>query len=155
MTAQEYLDSLSPDRKELLSQLRDLLLKHDKNVTEKVTTMMGKPMLVYEAPGGIFKYGLASVKTHMSFHSMIMYGSTERSGGSGLRERYERLLPDAKFQKACINFNKADQMPLEVVEKLFIESAAQEYPPAIYRERMLKSRARQEAAQKPGMKKQS
>lgn len=147
MTAEEYLDSLEPGRKSLLSQIRDLILKHDKNITETVTTMMGKPMLVYQAPCGIFKYALASVKTHMSFHSMVMYGSSKRFGGTGLRERYEQLLPKAKFQKGCINFGNADQMPLDVVERLIRESAAQEYPPALYKDRMLKSEARRQAAQ--------
>ncbi len=100
MDARQYLSSLEPDRKSLLAQIRDLFLKHDKNITETVATMGGKPMLVYEAPGGVFKYALASVKSHMSFHSMVMYGSSERFGGTGLREKHERLLPKARFQKA-------------------------------------------------------
>ena len=153
MTPKEYLDSLEPDRKSLLSQIRALLMKHDKNITETVTTMMGKRMLVYQAEGGIFKYALASVMTHMSFHSMVLYGSSELFGGTGLREKYERLLPKAKFQKACINFRMADQVPLDVMEQLIKESAALEYPPAIYKERMLKSETRRQAAQKTRMKK--
>ncbi len=148
MTVKEYLNSLEPDRKAIMSKLRDFIMKHDKNIKETVEGMMGKKMLVYKVPDGIFKYGLSSVKTHMSFHSMVMYGSSERFGGTGLREKYERLLPKAKFQKGCINFKNAEQMPLDIAEQFIKESATQEYPPAIHKERMLKAEAKRQAAQK-------
>ncbi|MGA2260778.1 MAG: DUF1801 domain-containing protein [Acidobacteriota bacterium] len=146
MTVQEYLDSLQPDRETIISRLHQLIMEHDKNVKVSVGRMMGKEMLVYNMPDGIFKYALSSVKTHMSFHSMVMYGSSERFCGTGLREKYEKLLSKAKFQKGCINFKNAAQMPLDIVEEFVKESAMQEYPPAIYKERMLKDQVKRRAA---------
>ena len=148
MTAEEYLNSLDPDRREVLSMLRELILKHDKSVQEAVTGMMGREMLVYNVQGGILKYALSSVKSHMTWHSMVMYGGSDCAGGKGLREKFEKLLPMAKFQKGCINFKYAEQIPSEIAEQIIKESAAQEYPPAMYKERMLKSEARRQAAQK-------
>ena len=140
MTPKQYLDTLPSDRKEVISKLRELILKSDPLVREVVGGMMGKEMLVY-MQGDVFKYALSSVKQHMSFHSMVMYGSSTRFGGSGLREAYEKLLPKAKFQKGCINFKNAMQMPLDIAEKFVKEMAKVEYPPPEFKERMEKSAA--------------
>jgi len=146
MTVQEYLDSLQPDRATIISKLHQFIVEHDKKVKVSVGRMMGKEMLIYNSvPDGIFKYALSSVKTHMSFHSMVMYCSSQRFCGTGLREKYQKLLPKAKFQKGCVNFNNAAQMPIDVVEEFIKESAMQEYPPAIYKERMLKDKVRRRA----------
>lgn len=128
VTTKQYLDSLPEDRKEVISKLRELILKSDPLVREVVGGMMGKEMLVY-MQGDVFKYALSSVKQHMSFHSMVMYGSSLRFGGSGLREKFEKLLPKAKFQKGCINFKNALQMPMDTAEKFIKEMAKVEYPP--------------------------
>ena len=141
MTPKQYLDSLPEDRKAIISKLRGFILKSDPLVKEVVSSMMGKEMLMY-MQGDFMKYALSSVKDHMSFHSMVMYGSSKRFGGSGLRERYEKLLPTVKFQKGCINFKNAVQMPLDIVEKFVDEMSEVEYPPPEHKERMEKSLAK-------------
>ncbi len=148
MTVKEYLEALAPDRRLLISRLRDLIVEHDKGLRESVEDMMGKSMLIYKTPDGVFKYALSSVKTHVSFHSMVMYCSSERFAGTGLREKYQALLPKANFQKGCVNFKNAGQMPLEIVGELIRESAGMEFPPASIKERALKSEARRQAARK-------
>ncbi len=99
MTVAEYLNTIVSDRKLLLSRLRELILQHDRNVTESVEGTMGHEMIVYRTPDGIFKYALSSTKAYMSFHSMVMYCSSGGGEGAGLREKYQALLPKAKFQK--------------------------------------------------------
>lgn len=138
MTPKQFLDSLEPDRKEILSWLRELLLKHDKNINESVGSMMNSQMLMYcTKEDGIMKYALASAKSHMSFHSVVMYVSSARFEGSGLREKYQKLLPKAKFQQGCINFKSADQFPLDVAKNFIIDMASVEYPPPEFRDRMI------------------
>jgi hypothetical protein len=88
------------------------------------------------------KYGLASPKEYISFHSLVMYASSTRFGGSGLRERYEKLLPKAKFQKGCVNFKSEAEFSLDIAEEFVKEMAKVEYPPPEYRERMLKNEAK-------------
>src|SRR5947207_5101154 len=102
MTPKQYIDSLPEDRKEVISKLRALILKSDPLVREVVSGLMGREALIF-MQGDLFKYALSSAKQHMSFHSMVMYASQSRFGGSGLREKFEKLLPKAKFQKGCIN----------------------------------------------------
>lgn len=152
MTPKQFLDSLEPERKEILFALRELILKHDKNITETVAEMMGKEMLMYNTKeDGIMKYALASAKSHMSFHSLVMYASSARFGGSGLRETYEKLLPKAKFQQGCINFKSADQFPLDVAKDFIIDMASVVYPPPEFRDRMVANeKKRLEAVKKRG-----
>ena len=147
MTPKQYLDTLPEDRKEIISKLREYILKSDPLVKEVVARMMGSEMLVYNQ-GDIMKYALSSVKQHMSFHSMVLYGSSTRFGRGGLRERYEKLLPLATFQKGCINFKNAIQLPLDIAEELIKDMAKCEYPPAQFKESMEKSAAKLRAKKK-------
>jgi hypothetical protein len=75
---------------------------------------MGKEMILY-ADCGAFRYGLASLKNHLSLHLLPMYCSPD------IFERYKALLPNAKFQKGCINFKTAEEMPIAVVGKLILD----------------------------------
>jgi hypothetical protein len=144
MTPKQYIDSLPEDRKEVVLKLRELILKSDPLVKEVVAGMMGREMLMY-MQGDFMKYALSSVKQHISFHSMVMYGSSVRMGGSGLREKFEKLLPKVKFQKGCINFKNAVHFPLDIAEKFIKEMAKAEYPPKEFKERMEKSVKRSKA----------
>jgi glycine/serine hydroxymethyltransferase len=76
-----------------------------------VKPMMGKQMIIYE-DRSFMKYALAGVKNYMSLHVLPMYGS------KSLFSKYQTLLPAAKFQKGCINFNAAEEMPLEILGQL-------------------------------------
>lgn len=128
MTPKEYLDSLPPERREVIAKLREYILKADPLVKEVVGSMMGKEMLIY-LQGDTMKYALSSVKNYMSLHSMVMYGSSIRFGGGGLREKFEKLMPKAAFQKGCVNFKNAVELPLDVAKKFIAEMATVEYPP--------------------------
>jgi hypothetical protein len=147
MTPKQYLDTLPEDRREVISKLRSIILKSDPLVKEVVAGMMGREMLMY-MQGDFMKYALSSVKSHMSFHSMVMYGSSIRFGGGGLREKFEKLLPKAKFQKGCINFKNVAQLPLDIAEKFVKEMAKAEYPPKQFKESMEKNAAKLKAKNK-------
>ena len=79
-----------------------------------VEQMMGKEMIVYTS-SGMMKYGLASVKSYMSLHVMPIYAA------GNLSAKYKLLLNEANFQKGCINFKLADQMPLDIVRQLIAD----------------------------------
>ena len=78
--------------------------------------MMGKEMIVYKANNSM-KYALSSVSKHISLHLLPMYGSPT------LWAKYRALLPKAAFQKGCINFKTADEMPMEIVTQLIADCA--------------------------------
>jgi hypothetical protein len=111
MTIPSFLSSQEPGRKQILSAIHNIILKLDKNAKSEISSMMGKEMIIYKT-SGIFKYGLSSVKDHMTLHVMPIYGSSK------LHSKYEKLLDKTKFQKGCINFKKAEEMPIDIVTQL-------------------------------------
>ena len=114
MSISEFISVQAEERQELLSQLHEIIIQKDKTVTAVIAPMMGKEMIIYNAPG-TFKYGLSSVKNYMSLHVLPMYGSTI------LYEKYKALLKEANFQKGCINFKNKDEMPLKIVKDLIAD----------------------------------
>ena len=133
MTISEFISTQPEERQELLSQLHEIITQKDKTVTPVVAPMMGKEMIIYNAPGS-FKYGLASVKNYMSLHVLPMYGSTI------IYEKYKALLTKANFQKGCINFKNKDEMPLKIVKDLITDCAKIDL--LVLRENYLKSKSK-------------
>lgn len=117
MTAADYISKQAPDRRQLLSDIHSIILGEDSTVAEEVGLMMGKEMILYKEKK-YFKYGLSSVKNYMSMHIMPIYG------GSPLHARYQELLPQAEFQKGCINFRNAADVPRDILRKLFADCAS-------------------------------
>src|SRR5579883_1512064 len=116
MTPEEYISKQEPPRQALLSAIHKAMIKHNKKVKPEVDKMMRQEMIQYKL-GGVFMYGLGNGKGHMSLHLLPLYGSPE------IYNTYKNLLGKAKFQKGCINFTKADQMPLGIVEDLIKDCA--------------------------------
>ena len=114
MTIPEFIATLQADRQELISSLHQTIIANDPKVEYSIKPMMGKDMIMYEE-GNYMKYALASVKSHMSLHCLPMYMNAP------LHAKYESLLPDAKFQKGCINFNHAGAIPRTIVSALITE----------------------------------
>ncbi len=120
MKATEFINTIEEPRRSIIIALRKSIIDNDKSVTEIVGKMMGKEMLIYNEQG-VFKYALSSVKTHISLHNMLIYGSPK------LHAKFVEALPNAKFQKGCINFTKAEQMPPDVIARLIAECAGVDY----------------------------
>lgn len=116
MTITQYLKELDNSRSSLLSKIHQIIIESDKNVDCGVGMMMGKQMIIYKQDG-VFKYALASSKEYLSLHIMTIYGSPL------LHSKYRSLLPNAKFQKGCINFISGPDMPAEVLTELIRDSA--------------------------------
>jgi hypothetical protein len=114
MSISEFISTQPEERQDLLSQLHEIIIQNDNTVTPVIAPMMGKEIIIYNAPGS-FKYGLASVKNYMSLHVLPMYGSTV------IYEKYRVLLKDAMFQKGCINFKNKDEMPLDIIKNLIAD----------------------------------
>ena len=131
MTIVEFIASQPTERQALLTALHEVIVQKDKMVTAVIAPMMGKDMINYNAPGS-FKYGLASVKKHMSLHVLPMYMNPT------IYDKYKALLPEASFQKGCINFNSKEEMPLKIIKELIAECAKIDL--RVVRENYLKSK---------------
>jgi hypothetical protein len=144
MTIPEFISTQQAERQELLFKLHEIIIQKDKTVTPVIAPMMGKEMIIYNAPG-TFKYGLASVKNYMSLHVLPMYGSPV------IYEKYKALLKDASFQKGCINFNNKAEMPLKIVKELITDCSKIDL--RAIREEQLKARVKKTALKKTAPKK--
>lgn len=111
MTVSAFISSQLPERQKLLTALHEVIIANDKTITAGIGIMMGQEIIWYNAPG-TFKYGLGSGKNHMTLHVLPMYGSPV------IYSKYKALLPEAKFQKGCINFKNEDEIPLNIVQQL-------------------------------------
>jgi hypothetical protein len=113
---EHYISAQPSERQNILNNIHSIILEEDKTVVPVVEPMMGKEMIVYKGKG-MMKYALASVKNYMSLHVLPIYGSPT------LFSKYKSLLHKASFQKGCINFNTADEMPLDIVRQLMADCA--------------------------------
>ena len=116
MTISEHLQQQDEQRRPYLEAIHNTILKNDPTVKATVGSMMGKEMILYNCPGS-FKYGLASVKEHMSLHALPIYAEPS------LHAKYLALLPNAKLQKGCVNFKNDAEFPLKVVGQLIADCA--------------------------------
>jgi Domain of unknown function (DU1801) len=116
MTITQYLNELEKSRSSILHKIHQIIIESDPNVDSGIGMMMGKKMIIYKQEG-IFKYALASSKEYLSLHIMTIYGS------SVLHSKYKSLLPNARFQKGCINFKSDLEMPADVLTELIRDSA--------------------------------
>ena len=121
MTIPEFIAGLPADRQQLITTLHETIIANDPKVTFSIKPMMGKKMIMYEE-GCYMKYALASVKSHMSLHCMPIYMNAP------LHAKYTPLLPGAKFQKGCINFTDADQLPVAIAAALVADCAPVNIP---------------------------
>ncbi len=110
----QYISEQSSDRQIIMTNIHSIIVEEDKTVVPVVELMMGKEMIVYKGKG-LMKYALASVKNYMSLHVLPIYSSEK------LYTEFKVLLPKAKFQKGCINFNTTDEMPIDIVRQLFAD----------------------------------
>ncbi len=110
----QYISAQPADRHAILTAIHSIILEEDKAALAVVEPMMGKEMILYKVKGSM-KYGLASVKKYMSLHVLPIYGS------AALHAKYKLLLPKASFQKGCINFETAEEMPLGIIRQLIAD----------------------------------
>ncbi len=117
MTPTEFISSMPAERQATLTAIHEAILANDNGVIPVIKPMMGKEMILYEQHK-YMKYGLASTKNYMSLHCLPMYMVP------AIHTKYEGQLPDAKFQKGCINFTDGEQLPIEILTDLLTECAA-------------------------------
>lgn len=112
----DFIQSMPAERQGILTAMHEVIIANDSSVTPVIKPMMGKEMIMYEQRC-YMKYGLASAKNYMSLHCLPMYMNVP------LHQKYEKLLPDAKFQKGCINFTDAEAFPTAVLAALIADCA--------------------------------
>jgi len=114
MQIHDYISKQPAERQKLLNKLHEIIIQNDLTVIPVVESMMGKEMIIYK-DRGMMKYALSGVIKYMSLHLLPIYGSLV------LHARYKTALNKASFQKGCINFENAEQIPLDIMKQLIID----------------------------------
>jgi uncharacterized protein YdhG (YjbR/CyaY superfamily) len=110
-----YLDELPPERREIVSRVRDLV---NSNLPAGYIERMSWGMIGWELP--LERYpdtynkqplayaGLAAQKSHYALYLNCIYASEERT--QRLREAYARAGKKLDMGKSCIRFKKAEDL---------------------------------------------
>ncbi len=120
VTVSDYLDDLSPDRREAISAVRSVILDH---LPPGYTEEMRWGMISYEVPlevcpdtynGKPLMYAaLASQKRHMAVYLSGIYADPKAR--AGFKEDYLATGCRLDMGKSCVRFRRLDDLPLAVI----------------------------------------
>ena len=119
-TPEGYLAELPPERRELISRLRDLV---NANLPDGYVERMSWGMIGWELPLELYPKtyngqplvyaGLAAQKNHNALYLNCIYASEERT--QRLREAYAAAGKKLDMGKSCIRFRKTDDLAEDVL----------------------------------------
>src|ERR1700761_8066169 len=135
-TPDEYIASLPPDRKEAISQLREVILN---NLPAGFEETMGYGMLGYVVPHSLYPKGyhcnpkvplpyltLGSQKNCIVLHAMCVYSDSQMYDWFVAEyPKYCRTKLD--MGKACIRFKKMDDIPYGLIGQLASKFTVQQW----------------------------
>jgi len=135
-TPEQYIASLSEDRKDTVSKLHQLIID---NLPEGLEAGMGYGMLAYVVPKSIYPAGyhckpfpplpfinVASQKNFIALYHMGLYAK---------KELYEWFVSEyskhCKYKldmgKSCIRFKKMDDIPFDLIKELLGKMTVEEW----------------------------
>lgn len=133
-TVSEYLKSLPPERRQAVSRVRDVILKH---LPKGYEEMMLYGMICYVVPesilpakdtynGQLLTYaGLAAQKNYCSLYVMNVYG--DKTTEKWFREGFKKAGKKLDMGKACVRFQTADDLPLTLIGQTVAKNGPNQY----------------------------
>lgn len=131
-TPTDYLASLPPDRREIISAVRDLILQ---SLPEGYHETINWGMLSYEVPLETYPdtynkkplnyIGLAAQKNYNSLYLMSVYQNP--ADYQELMGAFESIGVKPDMGKSCIRFKQLDQLPLETISSLISRVPVQDF----------------------------
>jgi uncharacterized protein YdhG (YjbR/CyaY superfamily) len=131
-TVQDYINSLAPECKEAIAQLRNIILNNlPKGYEEGImynmpayyiplstypTTYNGQPLTVA---------ALACQKNYMSLYLMGTYADQETE--QWFKDRLAVSGKKLDMGKSCIRFKKVDDLPLDLIAEVIARISVQDY----------------------------
>jgi len=135
-TPEEYLNSLPPERKEVLSKLRNIIVK---NLPKGFSEAMSYGMLGYVVPHSIYPDGyhckpetplpfmnLASQKNFVAVYHMGVYAHKELFDWF-VKEYPKHCSRKLDMGKSCIRFKKLEEIPYELIGELASKMTTKEW----------------------------
>ncbi|HET9010351.1 MAG TPA: DUF1801 domain-containing protein [Gemmatimonadaceae bacterium] len=131
-TVERYLDSLPPERREVVAALRDLVRR---NLPAGYRETMEYGMIEYGIPlerypgtynGKPLCYAaLSAHKDHCSLHLMTAYQRGERA--DWLKQAFERAGKKLDMGKACVRFKSLDDLPLPAIGQFIASTSPEQF----------------------------
>jgi hypothetical protein len=131
-TVEAYLQELPEDRREVVSTVRDVILR---NLPEGYTETMAWGMISYGIPlerypttynGQPLGYAaLAAQKNSYSLYLMGVYADPEQE--AALREAFRREGKKLDMGKSCVRFKRLGDLPLEAIGELIAATTPEQY----------------------------
>ncbi len=128
----EYLADLPPERRAVVSALRQVILRH---LPDGYVETMNWGMISYEIPlevydsthnGQPLSYAaLAAQKNYYSLYLMSVYGNPERE--AQLREAFAKAGKKMDMGKSCLRFRNLDQIDLDVIGDIIGGTSPEEW----------------------------
>ena len=125
-TVEQYLAELPEDRREAISSIRAVILKH---LPKGYEEGMAYGMIGYHVPHSVYPPGyhcdpklplpfaaLASQKNHMALYLMCVYSDPELE--AWFREQWTATGKKLDMGKSCVRFKKLQDVPLAVVGRV-------------------------------------
>ncbi|MCR4280604.1 MAG: DUF1801 domain-containing protein [Candidatus Komeilibacteria bacterium] len=126
VTVEEYLNSLPPERREVVDELRELIKTNLPEGYEEIMQygMIGYVVPLAEYPEGYLNdkktplpyIGLAAQKNHYALYLMNIYGDPEVS--RWFEEEYKASGKRVNMGKSCIRFRKIEDLPLDLIAQV-------------------------------------
>ncbi|MCV9388443.1 DUF1801 domain-containing protein [Reichenbachiella ulvae] len=121
-TVEAYLEELAEDRRNQISQVREVILQH---LPKGMEENMNWGMISYEIPLSVFPNtynkkplmyaALASQKNHMAVYLSGIYCDPQLQ--KEFEEAYRASGKKMDIGKSCVRFKKVDDLPLDVIGK--------------------------------------
>lgn len=122
-TVAEYLQELPPERRKVISTIRETILE---NLPEGYVENMNWGMISYEIPleqypetynGQPLGYAaLAAQKHHYALYLTGVYRDAEQE--AQLKDGFEKAGKRLDMGKSCVRFRKLDDVPFEVIAQV-------------------------------------
>jgi len=111
ITVEEYLSELPPDRRRIISQLREIIQDSVPGLMASESMNYGLPM--YENHRG--KLAFASQKNYISIY--MHHADRDR-----IWDKYQNELGNCQRKKECISYTKISDIDFDVIKKIIIEA---------------------------------
>ncbi|MBI2300268.1 MAG: DUF1801 domain-containing protein [Armatimonadetes bacterium] len=131
-TIDEYLAALPPDRREIISAVRDLILR---NLPEGYIERFSWGMIAYQIPLERYRdtynhqplmlAGLANNKGYCSLHLVCVYMNSELL--AWLQDAFREAGLKLNMGKACVRFKTLADLPLEAIGQLIARVTPEQY----------------------------
>lgn len=128
----EYLQSLPDDRRQVVEEVRGVILA---NLPGGYEEAMNWGMICYQVPLEVYAdtyngrplmyAGLASQKNYVSLYLNSVYAD-EGSAGA-FRDAYEATGKKLDMGKSCVRFRSGDDVPLQLVGQTIRETSVAEF----------------------------